>query len=190
MGNPKLRTLQKQHPKFFRAVAADARTALAYRAEEFEQNRVRLAVQIIRLSWVSDAFLAQIFYRAKARLQYFRIPIIPTILHRLAMMHSQVCIGNPVVIEPGIYIAHGQVVIDGFSKIGSGAVIFPWVTIGLKAGNFQGPMIESDVHIGTGAKVIGPVKLGLGAMIGANAVVVKDVGSHQTVVGIPAEVLK
>jgi serine O-acetyltransferase len=186
MGNPKLRTLQKQHPKFFRAVAADARTALAYRAEEFEQNRVRLAVQIIRLSWVSDAFLAQIFYRAKARLQYFRIPIIPTILHRLAMMHSQVCIGNPVVIEPGIYIAHGQVVIDGFTKIGSGLVIFPWVTIGLKAGNFQGPMIESNVHIGTGAKVIGAVTIGKGAIVGANAVVIKDVAALQTVAGIPA----
>jgi serine O-acetyltransferase len=190
MSNPLLRDVQKRHPRFFHAVAADARVTLAYRAENFEIRRSSLLFQIFRLSWVSDAFLAQVFYRAKARLQYFRIPIIPTILHRLAMMHSQVCIGNPVFIEPGIYIAHGQVVIDGFTKIGSGVVIFPWVTIGLKAGNFQGPMIESDVHIGTGAKVIGPVKLGLGAMIGANAVVVKDVGSHQTVVGIPAEVLK
>ena len=106
------------------------------------------------------------------------------------MMHSQVCIGNPVVIEPGIYIAHGQVVIDGFTKISSGVVIFPWVTIGLKAGNFQGPMIENDVHIGTGSKIIGPVTLGQGAMVGANSVVIKNVESHQTVGGIPAEVLK
>jgi serine O-acetyltransferase len=190
MANPLLRSVQKQHPRFFRAIAADARVTLAYRAETSDVSKLSLSLQIIRLSWVSDAFLAQVFYRAKARLQYFRIPIVPTLLHRFAMMHSQVCIGTPVVVEPGIYIAHGQVVIDGFTKIGSGVVIFPWVTIGLKAGNFQGPMIESDVHIGTGSKVIGPVKLGLGAMIGANAVVVKDVGSHQTVVGIPAEVLK
>jgi serine O-acetyltransferase len=102
------------------------------------------------------------------------------------MMHSQVCIGNPVVIEPGIYIAHGQVVIDGFTKIGSGVVILPWVTIGLKAGNFQGPMIESDVQIGTGAKVIGPITIGKGAIVGANAVVIKNVADLQTVAGIPA----
>jgi serine O-acetyltransferase len=190
MGNPKLRTLQKQHPKFFLAVAADARTALAYRAEEFEQNRVRLAVQIIRLIWVSDAFLAQVFYRAKARLQYFRIPIVPTILHRLAMMHSQVCIGTPVVIEPGIYIAHGQVVIDGLTNIGTGVVIFPWVTLGLKAGDLLGPTIRRNVHIGTGAKVIGRVIIGEGSVIGANAVVTRDVAPLQTVVGIPAEVLQ
>jgi len=190
MGNPKLRILQKQHPKFFRAVAADARVTLAYRAEEFEINRLRLAAQIIRLSWVSDAFLAQVFYRAKARLQYFRIPIIPTVLHRLAMIHSQVCIGAPVVIDPGIYLAHGQVVIDGFTKISSGVVIFPWVTVGLKAGNHQGPTIGRHVHIGTGAKVLGPVTIGEGSVIGANAVATRDVAPHQTVVGIPAEVLQ
>jgi serine O-acetyltransferase len=190
MGNPKLRTLQKQHPKFFRAVAADARVTLAYRAEEFEINRLRMAIQIIRLSWASDAFLAQVLYRAKARLQYFRIPIIPTVLHRLAMMHSQVCIGTPVVVEPGIYIAHGQVVIDGFTNIGTGVVIFPWVTVGLKAGNFQGPTVDRNVHIGTGAKVVGPVIVGEGSVIGANAVVVRDVGTFQTVVGIPAEILR
>jgi serine O-acetyltransferase len=186
MRNPFLQEVRKQHPKFFRAVAADARVTLACRAENFEIRRSSLLFQIFRLSWVSDAFLAQIFYRAKARLQYFRIPIIPMILHRLAMMHSQVCIGNPVVVEPGIYIAHGQVVIDGFTKIGSGVVIFPWVTIGLKAGNFQGPMIESGVHIGTGAKVIGPITIGKGAIVGANAVVIKNVADLQTVAGIPA----
>ena len=190
MSNPLLRDVQKRHPRFFHAVAADARVTLAYRAENFEIRRSSLLLQIFRLSWVSDAFLAQVFYRAKARLQYFRIPIIPTILHRLAMMHSQVCIGNPVVIEPGIYIAHGQVVIDGFTKIGSGVVIFPWVTIGLKAGDFQGPTIKQNVHIGTGAKVIGPVTLGVNAVIGANTVVVKNVPNHQTVVGVPAEILK
>ena len=186
MSNPLLRDVQKGHPRFFHAVAADARVTLAYRAVNFVIRRSSIPLQIFRLTWVSDAFLAQIFYRAKARLQYFRIPIIPTILHRLAMMHSHVCIGNPVVIEPGIYIAHGQVIIDGFTKIGPGVVIFPWVTIGLKAGNFQGPTIESEVHIGTGAKVIGPVTIGKGAIVGANAVVIKDVQDLQTVAGIPA----
>lgn len=190
MSNPILRSVQKQHPKFFRAVAADASLTLKYRAEKYDISKISLALQIIRLSWVSDAFLAQVLYRAKARLQYFRIPILPTVLHRLAMMHSQVCIGTPVIIEPGIYIAHGQVVVDGFTKIESGVILFPWVTIGLKAGNFQGPTLKRNVHVGTGAKVIGPLIVGEGSVIGANAVIIKDVACNTTVVGIPARALE
>jgi serine O-acetyltransferase len=47
-------------------------------------------------------------------------------------------------------------------------------------------MIESDVQIGTGAKVIGPITIGKGAIVGANAVVIKNVADLQTVAGIPA----
>ena len=185
-----LREIQRKHPKFLRAVAADARTTLAYRSEPIDfTSRIRLISQIIRLCWVSDAYFAQVLYRAKARFQYFRIPIVPTVCHRLAMMLSQVCIGTPVVVEPGIYIAHGQVVIDGFVTVESGVVLLPWVTIGLRAGNFQGPHIGQGVHIGTGAKIIGPISVGEGAVIGANAVVVSDVAPGQTVVGVPARPL-
>ncbi len=186
-----LREIRKEHPSFFRAVAADAKMSLAYRAEPYDfSSKTRLCLQIFRLIWVGDAFFALVMYRAKARLQYFRIPIVPTLLHRLAMMHSQVCIGSPVVIKPGIYIAHGQVVIDGLVTIAEGVVIFPFVNIGLKAGNFQGPKVSSGVHIGTGAKVIGPISIGDGAVIGANAVVVSNVAAGQTVGGIPARPLR
>jgi serine O-acetyltransferase len=136
--------------------------------------------------WVSDAFFAQACYRAKARLQSLRIPIIPRVAHRLAMMTAQVCIGDPVVVQPGSYLAHGQVVIDGFVEFQRGVVIFPWVTVGLRAGEFRGPTIGRGVHIGTGAKVIGPVTIGANAHIGANAVVVDDVLANTTVVGLPA----
>ena len=50
--------------------------------------------------------------------------------------------------------------------------------------------IGRNVHIGTGAKVLGPVTIGEGSVIGANAVATRDVAPHQTVVGIPAEVLQ
>jgi serine O-acetyltransferase len=136
--------------------------------------------------WVSDAFLAQACYRAKARLQALGVPVLPRIAHRLAMMTAQVCIGDPVVMHPGVYIAHGQVVIDGFVEIDRGVVIFPWVTIGLRAGDFKGPTIQHHVHIGTGAKVIGPVTVHRGARVGANAVVIDDVPENATVVGAPA----
>jgi serine O-acetyltransferase len=182
-----LAAVRAKHPRFLAALVADARTTCAYRAERFEfHGRVDALVQALRLMWVSDAFAAQALYRAKARLQTLGIPILPRIAHRLAMMTAQVCIGDPVVMQPGVYIAHGQVVIDGFVEINRGTVIFPWVTIGLRAGNFDGPKILDGVHIGTGAKVIGPVTVGKGARIGANAVVVDDVAANTTVVGAPA----
>jgi serine O-acetyltransferase len=179
--------VRAKHPHFVAAMIADASVTASYRAERSEfHGRADAIVQSLRLMWVSDAFLAHACYRAKARMQALGIPVLPRLAHRLAMMTAQVCIGDPVVMQPGVYIAHGQVVIDGFVEVERGTVIFPWVTIGLRAGDFQGPTIGRDVHIGTGAKVIGPIKVGAGARIGANSVVVDDVDERITVVGSPA----
>jgi serine O-acetyltransferase len=179
--------VRAKHPHFFAALIADASVTASYRAERSEfRGRADALLQSLRLMWVSDAFLAHACYRAKARMQALGVPILPRLAHRLAMMTAQVCIGDPVVMEPGVYIAHGQVVIDGFVEVERGVVIFPWVTIGLRAGDFQGPAIGRGVHVGTGAKVIGPVKVGAGARIGANSVVVDDVAEGITVVGSPA----
>lgn len=179
--------VRAKHPPFFAALIADAKVTASYRAERSEfRGQADALLQSLRLMWVSDAFLAHACYRAKARLQALGIPVLPRLAHRVAMMTAQVCVGDPVVMQPGVYIAHGQVVIDGFVEVDRGVVIFPWVTIGLRAGDFQGPTIGRDVHIGTGAKVIGPIKVGAGARIGANSVVVDDVDERITVVGSPA----
>jgi serine O-acetyltransferase len=114
------------------------------------------------------------------------VPLLPRIAHKLAMSSAQISIGDPVVVAPGIYVLHGQIVIDGLVEIGPGTTIAPWVTIGLRAGSVQGPTLERGVRVGTGAKVIGPVTVGSGAHIGANAVVVADVPPNCTVVGAPA----
>jgi serine O-acetyltransferase len=179
--------VRARHPHFFAALIADASVTASYRAERSEfRGRADAFAQVLRLMWSSDAFLAQACYRAKARLQSLGVPVLPRLAHRLAMMIAQVCIGDPVVVDAGVYLAHGQVVIDGFVEVRRGVVVFPWVTIGLRAGDFRGPTIGRDVHIGTGAKVIGPVTVGARARIGANAVVVDDVAEGITVVGSPA----
>ena len=189
MSQDYLRALRARHPGFREALMADAKITAAYRGERHEfRSPVDAAVQLLRLALVSDAFLAQALYRAKARMQALGVPLLPRVAHRLAMLVAQVSIGDPVVIRPGIYILHGQVVIDGTVEVGSGVTIAPWVTIGLRAGNYQGATIERDVSIGTGAKIIGPVRIGEGATIGANAVVVDDVPAGATVVGVPARV--
>jgi carbonic anhydrase/acetyltransferase-like protein (isoleucine patch superfamily) len=88
-------------------------------------------------------------------------------------------------------MTHGNVVIDGRTRIGKHCQINPWVTIGLsnskKLGfSADGPTIGDEVHIGTGAKILGPVTVGDHARIGANAVVIHDVPANTTVVGAPA----
>jgi serine O-acetyltransferase len=185
-----MRDIRSKFPGFRTAVVADAEMNARYRGEREEfTSRLDTLLQIIRLCWVSDAFLGTVFYRAKASLQRRGVPIIPRIFHHLAMMNSQISIGDPVVLHPGIYIAHGQIVIDGLVEIHSGAVIAPWVSIGLRAGNVEGPVIEHGASIGTGAKLLGPLRVGEGAKIGANAVVVSDVPAGVTAVGAPARAI-
>jgi serine O-acetyltransferase len=185
------RALRTRHPRLREALVADARITARYRGERHEfRSRLDAAAQIARLCWASDAFMAHALYRAKARLQALGVPLLPRLLHKLAMLTAQVSIGDPVVMHPGVYLVHGQVVADGLVEIHSGAVIAPFVTIGLRAGDVQGATLERDVNIGTGAKVIGGVRIGAGATVGANAVVVDDVAPGTTVVGAPARPAK
>jgi serine O-acetyltransferase len=107
----------------------------------------------------------------------------------LARMIAQFEIGDEVVIEPGVQIAHGHVSIGGFTLIRSGTTIAPFVSIGLRSGTFQGPVIEQHVEVGTGSRILGPVHVGARARVGANAVVTKDVEPGATVVGVPARPL-
>ena len=183
------RALRARHPGLREALVADAQVTARYRGERHEhRSDLDAALQIVRLMWVSDAFLAQALYRLKARLQALGVPVLPRIAHRLAMATAQVSIGDPVVMAAGVYIVHGQVVIDGPVEIGAGAVISPWTTIGLR-GSFEGPSLDRNVSVGTGAKILGPVRIGDGARIGANAVVLGDVPAGATAVGVPATIV-
>ena len=77
------------------------------------------------------------------------------------------------------------IVIGREARIGKRVTIMHRVTIGNRHGRTGGgmPVIEDDVFLGTGAVVIGPIRVGAGAVIGANAVITKDVPAHALVVG-------
>ena len=66
------------------------------------------------------------------------IPLLPRVLHRLAIVTGQISIGDPVVVQPGVYIPHGQVVIDGVVEIDTRVVLMPFVTIGLRSPGSHG----------------------------------------------------
>ena len=95
-------------------------------------------------------------------------------------------------IGPGFVIMHTQGTVLGAANIGSNVTIYHQVTLGAGDIDFtytlsQRPIVEDGVIIGVGAKVLGGVRLGSGCVIGANAVVVKDVPSKHVAVGIPAQ---
>jgi len=189
-GQSLMREIRSRHPRVREALLADARVTAAYRGERHEfHSRADATIQTLRLIWESDAFLAQALYRVKARLQALGIPVLPRLVHRLSMAIAQISIGDPVIVHPGVFIIHGQVVIDGITEIHSGALIGPFVTIGLREGELVGPTVERNVTIGTGAKVLGKLRVGAGARIGANAVVIDDVAERTTAVGVPARAL-
>lgn len=182
-----MRDVRARHPRFVEALIADASVTAEHRGERHEFRGIADAwFHILRLMWSSDAFLAQAFYRAKARLQALGVPILPRLCHKFAILLGQVTIGDPVVIHPGLYLLHGQVVIDGLTEIGSRARIAPFVTIGLRNGDIGGPTLGRDVEIGTGAKVLGRIEIGDGSVVGANAVAIDDVAAGAVVAGAPA----
>lgn len=189
-GSARRNEMRRRHqssPSFRTALSADVAANLMYRGESpGELTAVGVAAEAFRLSIASDAFLAQMLYRGRASMIKHGVPVLPRVCHFLSMSMSQVCIGDPVIIKPGLYLPHGQVVVDGLTQVGSGAILFPWTTIGLRAGSFAGPTLGDDVHVGTGAKVVGSVTVGNSTRIGANAVVIHDAAPHSTMVGVPA----
>ena len=103
-------------------------------------------------------------------------------------------------IGKNLFIDHGMgVVIGETSEIGNDVTIYHAVTLGGISPSIDSerqrhekrhPTIGNDVVIGSGAQIIGPVKVGSGSRIAANAVVVNDVPEDSTMVGIPAKAIK
>ena len=103
-------------------------------------------------------------------------------------------------IGKNLFIDHGMgVVIGETSEIGNNVTIYHAVTLGGISPSIDSerqrhekrhPTIGNEVVIGSGAQIIGPVFVGNGARIAANAVVVNDVSENTTMIGVPAKAIK
>jgi serine O-acetyltransferase len=99
---------------------------------------------------------------------------------------------SPNTFGPGLSIAHrGTIVVNGGSRIGANCRIHAGVNIGTAAGKeSSAPRIGDNCYIGPGAKIFGPITIGPGSVIGANAVVNKSfTAGNQTIAGVPAAVI-
>ena len=139
----------------------------------------------------TEMFGANLLFRLQTFLHGAGHPVLATALTRTSRVLFSVTIGRDVRIGGGLYIAHGSIVVEGTTTIGRRASIAPFVTVGLAgsagaAFDVRGPVMGDEVLLGTGAKILGPVRIGDRARIGANAVVITDVPAGHTAVGVPA----
>lgn len=134
---------------------------------------------------MTDGSASMVIYRLMQEAHRRELGAAEMVLNKLNGVVSSCVIGRGAELGPGLVMVHSHgIVINGAVKAGANLTLEHQVTIG--AEKRQSPTIGNDVFIGAGAKIIGPVTIGDGARIGANAVVIHDVPAHTTVVGNPA----
>ncbi|MEH2397540.1 MAG: serine O-acetyltransferase [Nostoc sp.] len=136
---------------------------------------------------------ALVFHRLAHWLHKMGIPFIPRFISHISRFLTGIEIHPGALIGQGVFIDHGMGVVIGETAIvGDYALIYQGVTLGGtgKESGKRHPTLGSHVVVGTGAKVLGNIQIGDRVRIGAGSVVLRDVPSNTTVVGIPGRVTR
>lgn len=132
------------------------------------------------------------WYRLANWLYRHHIPLLPKLLWRVMYLLFNSSVPASCSIGKGTVLAYGGIgiVVHARAVIGRNCVIGQNTTIGGKSGWYEVPVIGDNVRLSAGARILGPVRIGNNVIIGANAVVVKDVPDNCIVAGIPAIIIK
>jgi serine O-acetyltransferase len=137
---------------------------------------------------LTDGTSAMIIYRLMQWSRRCRLCPLELFFNKFNAVVNRCVIGRGADFGPGFVLIHSLgVVINGRVRGGERIFVEHGVTIGAEQGGF--PTLGCDVFVGAGAKIIGPLSIGDGARIGANAVVHADVPAHATAVGVPARII-
>jgi serine O-acetyltransferase len=121
---------------------------------------------------------------------------LPGLCDRLIEIVHHTAIGRDVKLGVGVYFPHGWAHIHGNTTIGDCVIVGVHSGIGLRGSFFsrdmgtKGPTVGAYTRVGTGSKLLGNITIGERAVIGAGAVVIRDVPEAATVVGVPAHVVR
>lgn len=136
---------------------------------------------------------AVMIYRLAHRLYIHQYKTAARALSQLGRMITGIEIHPGAKIGKNLFIDHGSgVVIGETTEIGDNCILYQGVTLG-GTGKDKGkrhPTLGNNVMVGSGAKVLGPFKVGDNAKIAANAVVLEEVPSNATAVGVPARIVR
>lgn len=135
---------------------------------------------------------ALISHRMAHYLYKKNLVLLPRLISQISRFFTGIEIHPGATIGQGLFIDHGMgVVIGETAEVGDNVTIYQGVTLG-GTGKEKGkrhPTIGNNVFIGSGAKILGSIKVGDNVKIGAGSVVTKSVPSDTTVVGIPGQVV-
>jgi serine O-acetyltransferase len=136
-----------------------------------------------------DAFPILLLSRARAVARRLRLPGVNRALRMTQMVLYGVEIGKDVELGDGVSLVHSLgTVIGGTSRVGARVRFMGNNTVGTAKDNGC-PVIGDDVVVGCGARLLGPITIGNGAVIGANSVVLHDVAAGAVVAGAPARAI-
>jgi serine O-acetyltransferase len=137
---------------------------------------------------------AVLIHRFTHLLWRLKIPFLPRLLSQISRFFTGIEIHPGAKIGKGFFIDHGMgVVIGETTEIGDNCVLFHNVTLG-GTGKHKGkrhPTIGNNVMIGTGAILLGPIKVGNNVKIGANTfILMRNAPDNTTVAGTPGRIVK
>ncbi len=151
------------------------------------------AKSVIEILLCYPGFHAILAHRLAHWLYRARVPLIPRVISQISRFFTGIEIHPGATIGRRFFIDHGMgVVIGETTEIGDDCLLYQGVTLG-GTGNEKGkrhPTLGDGVVVGTGAKVLGNIRIGSHVKIGAGSVVVHPVPDHSTVVGIPGRVVR